>query len=82
MTRHDWWLGIGAIVLTLLVHAIIPQYLPRYDWRHQGNVLWLRVDRWTGAVESVRLGPGITYPEKSTSNPTGQFRLEDVRPTQ
>lgn len=49
MTRRDWWMGVGALVLALLLHAAFP----RYDWRAVGadNLPW-RVDRWTGTIQA------------------------------
>lgn len=44
MTRRDWWIGIGLVVVALLLHAA----LPRYEWENRGNGGWARVDRWTG----------------------------------
>jgi phosphatidylglycerophosphate synthase len=29
MTRRDWWLGVLAIVVVVLFHALFP----RYEWR-------------------------------------------------
>lgn len=41
--RRDWWIGVAAIVLAILIHALIP----RYEWRQQDQVL-IKIDRWTG----------------------------------
>ena len=49
MTRRDWWLGVSAIVLAMILHAAVP----RYEWRHQVGREWLRVDRWSGNAELV-----------------------------
>lgn len=47
MTRRDWWLGIGALVLAVLLHAA----LPRYTWQSgPGGIPW-RVDRWSGTIQ-------------------------------
>ena len=46
MTRRDWWLGVGAVCLTLLANVGCP--------RHEYIVLGpdrsdvIRHDRWTG----------------------------------
>lgn len=64
ITRRDWWIGVGLIVLALLAHAL----LPRYEWRTpteraaQAHVL-TRVDRWTGQVVYVQIGPEIPHEE-------------------
>ncbi len=49
VTRRDWWIGVGAVVLALLVHATVP----RYEWRVAGTpaLLAIRIDRWTGSAE-------------------------------
>jgi len=50
MTRRDWWFGIGALVLAVLLHAL----LPRYEWRDPGGddvSIYVRIDRWTGRAE-------------------------------
>ncbi len=46
MTRRDWWLGIAAIVVVVLLHAA----LPRYTFERVPNTLtlYVRFDRWTG----------------------------------
>ncbi len=49
MTRRDWWLGVVAVVLAILVHAAIP----RYRWQQRDRVYWVRIDRWTGTAELV-----------------------------
>lgn len=46
MTRRDWWIGIGLIVVALVLHAA----LPRYDWRQTG-AQFIRIDRWAGRAE-------------------------------
>jgi hypothetical protein len=63
MTRRDWWIGVGVIALALMAHAVIPQYVPRYEWRHESANRWLRVDRWTGTAEPVRVMQADRYPE-------------------
>lgn len=57
MTRRDWWFGVVVVGFALLAHALIPQYLPRYEWRQQVGVFWLRIDRWTGKAEPIRADP-------------------------
>jgi len=54
MTRRDFWLGVLAIVLAVLLHALVP----RYEWQHYGpdGLGLMRVDRWTG--QAVRTGVG------------------------
>jgi hypothetical protein len=47
MTRRDWWLGIAAVVLALLVHAAVP----RYDWRIAQGRPAIRIDRWLGRAD-------------------------------
>ena len=37
-TRRDWWIGVVTIALALLAHAVIPQYVPRYEWRHDQSL--------------------------------------------
>jgi len=48
MTRRDWWLGVSAVTLGVVFHAVFP----RYEWRNYQSVPIIRVDRWTG--RSVR----------------------------
>jgi hypothetical protein len=55
MTRRDWWLGIGAVVVAILLHAAIP----RYAWRDTSGPyrqagLVMRIDRWTGHADVGR----------------------------
>ena len=47
MRRWEWWVGIGAIVGALLVHAAIP----RYELISRENGAIFRFDRWTGHLE-------------------------------
>ena len=47
MSRRDWWLGIVAIVIAVLLHAAFP----RYNWRPlTGTQALIRIDRWTGSA--------------------------------
>ena len=55
ITRRDWWIGVGLVGFGLLLHAAVP----RYQWQHEGSVVWLRVDRWTGNAELVIVRPGL-----------------------
>ena len=73
MTRRDWWLGVGAVVAAVLLHAAIP----RYTWREFGPrapYLLVRLDRWTGHADLgsyddngrwARLEPVTAAPNKS-----------------
>ena len=49
MTRRDWWLGIAALVVAILMHAM----LPRYQFFNGPSMFPLRGDRWTGRVEAA-----------------------------
>lgn len=51
ITRRDWWIGIGVIGLALLAHAVIPQYVPRYEWQHWTEGIYVKIDRWAGTAE-------------------------------
>ena len=55
MTARAWWLGVTAIVLAILVHALVP----RYEWRAvEGNRFELiRIDRWTGRAQLELVNP-------------------------
>ena len=55
VTRRDWWIGVWVIVLALLAHAIIPQYLPRYEYQYLREAAGVRIDRWVGRAEFVFL---------------------------
>jgi hypothetical protein len=68
MTRRDWWLGIGAIALVILLHAVFP----RYEWRGEGTGL-IRIDRWTGSAVV-----GTWEAGRWTYQPTITFRVEDI----
>jgi hypothetical protein len=46
MRRRDWWLGVLAIVLAVLVHGLVP----RYDFRQAKEAAFVRIDRWTGSA--------------------------------
>ena len=68
IARRDWWIGVGLLVLALLAHAILPSYLPRYDWRHWTGQAYVKIDRWTGTAERglwgelpTALPPGWTF---------------------
>ena len=54
ITRRDWWIGVGLIVLALLVHALVP----RYEYRNAtpNPTRFVRIDRWTGGAQRVRVG--------------------------
>lgn len=47
MTRRDWWLGISAIVIAVLLHASVP----RYEWRQFSDRALVRIDRWFGTAQ-------------------------------
>lgn len=48
MTRRDWWLGMAALVIAVLLHAAVP----RYEWRPlAGTIGFVRIDRWTGRAQ-------------------------------
>lgn len=61
MTRRDWYIGIGLLVLAVFAYTA----LPRYDWRvgmRDGYVVSaVRIDRWTGRLEAGRVSTG--WPE-------------------
>jgi len=62
ISKRDWWLGVILIVFALLVHATVPRYFPRYEFRQSQGLIWMSIDRWTGSAEMVRLRPGERYP--------------------
>ena len=37
VTRRDWWIGVGLIVMALLAYAVAPRYLPRYQCDRQNH---------------------------------------------
>lgn len=49
ITRRDWWLAIGGILVALLANAL----LPRYEWRDPGgdSAQYIRIDRWKGTAQ-------------------------------
>lgn len=53
LTRLDWWLGLGLLVLGLFLHGIGP----RYEWHAHpaatSRGAYARFDRWTGEA-SIR----------------------------
>jgi hypothetical protein len=56
MTRPDWWLGIGLLVLAILVHGSFQRYevvLPTGESARGEVTDIVRVDRWTGKVSIV-----------------------------
>ena len=70
MRRGDWWPGVGLLVLAILLHAAIPRYellaplpvqnrpadAPYGDFYGAARFPTLiRLDRWTGAVDSGSL---------------------------
>ena len=57
MTRRHWWIGIAVVAAALLLHALVP----RYDWRGGGGVPLVRIDRWTGQVDQMRVYKGRYY---------------------
>ncbi len=59
MTRRDWWLGVSAICLVILFHAIFPRYeLQAGSQSSVSGPYILRLDRWTGAVQEPQVGRG------------------------
>lgn len=60
MTRRDWWFGVTAIVLALLLHAAVP----RYTWSHTELNIWTRADRWTGGIELWHASNGVMVPAR------------------
>lgn len=46
MTRRDWWLGIAALCMAVLLHALLPRYA--LTVRNDG---FIRFDHWTGRAE-------------------------------
>jgi hypothetical protein len=54
MTRLDWWLGVMLLTVLLGIQAVGG----RYEWRGDDNGTLLRVDRWTGNVDSGYWGGG------------------------
>jgi hypothetical protein len=67
MTRRDFWLGVGLVIVALLLHALVP----RYEIKTLAGGGIVRVDRWTGVVDVPTIRPRST---------AGQFRPEDVAP--
>ena len=56
MTRADWWLGVGLLVLAILLHGSLQRYqvlLPEQGEPKREMTDIVRVDRWTGNVEVV-----------------------------
>lgn len=51
VTRRDWWLGVLAIVVVVLFHAVFP----RYEWRTSSSHtdVSIRIDRWRGTTMLV-----------------------------
>ena len=52
MKARDWWLGVTAIVLAIVFHALFP----RYDFRITTGGPAARIDRWTGDLQVARDG--------------------------
>lgn len=67
VTRRDWWLGIGLLVVAVLAHAV----WPRYEWSPRAGVAMIRIDRWTGRTALVT---------PSARLPTGTYGPDDVAP--
>lgn len=57
ISRRDWWLGIAAVAIALLLHAA----LPRYDYRQVSGLAFVRIDRWTGGMVVGTLERGGTW---------------------
>jgi len=89
MTRRDWWLGILAVVLAVLLHAL----LPRYEIRSSGQRILGRIDHWTGTIEII--GPNVPAWYRVAAKPPlsiikyeplpaaqGQYRLDEIEPQQ
>ena len=55
--RGDYWFGILVIALALLVHGVVPRYLPRYSFQHFANERVVLEDRWRGVMVRAS-GPG------------------------
>jgi len=51
MTRRDWWLGIGLLVVGLLFQALFPRYEVLILELPTRPPIVARVDRWTGTLE-------------------------------
>jgi hypothetical protein len=45
MTRRDWSLGVVALVIAVVLHALFPRYQWQPDTQRAGMI---RTDRWTG----------------------------------
>jgi len=67
MTRWDWWVGIAAVVIAILLHAAFP----RYESRHVAGMLFARIDRWTGTVDRAPIGPTPTTNETASTPSLG-----------
>ena len=66
ITKRDWWIGVGAVVLALLVHA----WVPRYEWRTpEYAAVAIRIDRWTGAAELGSFRDGLSTDLRSRWEP-------------
>jgi hypothetical protein len=48
MTRMEWWIGVGLIVVAILCHAAVPRF--ELHLLPEGGGIF-RLDRWTGRVE-------------------------------
>lgn len=53
MTRRDWYIGILVLALALAFHATFPRY--EYRTPTGSATVGIRIDRWTGSVEIVRV---------------------------
>ena len=77
MKRGDWWCGVALVALAILFHAAIPRYellAPSPTQSHPADVPYgdfygaaryptlIRLDRWTGAVETGSLVGQIEAP--------------------
>lgn len=57
MTRREYWIGIGVLVIAILLHAA----WPRYEWRNPGGpdpTVMVRIDRWHGSAQAGRFVRG------------------------
>lgn len=59
VSKRDWFIGVVVLALGMLAHSAIP----RYEWREGARSAspigpvqqMIRIDRWTGQVEILRL---------------------------
>lgn len=54
---RDWWLGVTLVALAILLHGLIPRYEWREFTRTSAGQYGIRIDRWTGEAQRLRVTP-------------------------